>query len=489
MRLIGSTHDITDQYYLGTNDVQPDTLTSSGASTTLGLTGVSGTFTASETITGTTSGATGTVISFVGSDLTETPVSSVFSVGETVTGGASAAVGVVNTITNNPPDVVVLADSVQVITDAFGTFTLTEIPPGLYEMTVKVPGYISGRTDTLNLFNGTTRIANPTFTSNLLGQLSPATAKNYLKGGDATGDNQVDIADANRVFSLWNKTPADSVYIRDADINVDGVINSLDLGFVTQNFGNDGYGAPPVFKRNSLGGDNSAAMVEMTGVDEVDAWWPGRAFEVTTQVTGMNDVTAYGLILSYDPERVKPVGDDQAVEEGNIFADNPRGSLFFHRIENGRIEIGAGRIGNEWSASGDAELATVRFVTLTDDPGQIEVVGGELVNSDFRGSTMRIEAAQVLPQAVALHQNYPNPFNPSTEIRFDLPTARDVQLRVYNQLGQTIRTLVDEQMKAGSYRLKWDGTTSEGRSVSSGVYFYSLDAGDFSQIRKMTLVK
>ena len=91
--------------------------------------------------------------------------------------------------------------------------------------------------------------------------------------------------------------------------------------------------------------------------------------------------------------------------------------------------------------------------------------------------------------AAALHQNYPNPFNPSTEIRFDLPTARDVKLRIYNQLGQTVRTLVDHRMKAGAYSLKWNGDDEAGHTVASGVYFYNLDAGDFTQIRKMTLVK
>jgi flagellar hook assembly protein FlgD len=102
---------------------------------------------------------------------------------------------------------------------------------------------------------------------------------------------------------------------------------------------------------------------------------------------------------------------------------------------------------------------------------------------------MRVKKAQALPQIAALHQNFPNPFNPSTEIRFDIPTARNVELRVYNQLGQTVRTLVQSRMKAGTYRIKWDGRTEAGHGVSSGVYFYSLEAGAYSQIRKMTLVK
>lgn len=383
----------------------------------------------------------------------------------------------------------VLQDSVNVVSNSFGSFTLYEVPPGTYELTVKAKGFISGRSDTLRLFNGSTANITPTFGSDALGALSPATPLAALRGGDATGDNQIDIADANLIFSRWNLTPSSPTFVRDADFNKDNVINSLDLVLVTTNFGNDGYGAPPVFKRTSAAGDNSSALVELEGVEEVEKWWAGRTFEVKAKATGMQDVAGYGFTLSYDPEKVKPLGDSQAVTEGGIFKANPRGSLFYQQVQPGVITVGASRISREWSASGEAELAVIRFVALGDDPGQLEIVSGDLVNSDFRGVSMRVKKAQALPMVAALHQNYPNPFNPSTEIRFELPTARDVKLTIYNQVGQSIRTLVDRRMKAGAYALKWDGTDNAGQGVASGVYFYSIEAGDFSQIRKMTLVK
>ena len=380
-----------------------------------------------------------------------------------------------------------LEDSVQVFTDDDGFFQLFEIPSGTYELTVKVKGYVSGRSDTLQLFDGLNLAGvDPTFGSDLLGNLSPATALGSLRGGDATGDNQIDVADANQIFALWNLTLADAGFSKHADVNADGVVNALDLGFVSTNFGNDGFGAPPVFKGNRRAGDNSATIVKVEGIEDVEAWWLGKVFEVTAMATGMSDVAAYGFALNYDPERVKPLA---GVTEGDVFKQNPEGSLFYQRTLPGLIEVTGGRIGQEWSASGDASLATVRFVTLTDEPGAIDIISGELMNSEFRGVPMQVKKAQALPTVVALHQNYPNPFNPSTEIRFALPTARDVELRIYNQLGQTVRTLVDTRMKAGTYNMSWDGTTGAGHQVSSGVYFYSLQAGDFSQIRKMTLLK
>ena len=415
LRLIGATQDITDQDFIGANDVK-QVFTGGGSSTTL-------------------------------------------------------------------------EDSVQVLSNSFGTFQLTQIPPGIYELTVKAPGFVTGRSDTLTLFNGKTQAIEPTFGSDALGNLSPATPLGNLRGGDATNDNQVDISDANLIFSIWNAVPADANFVRDADINNDGVINSIDLGFVTKNFGNDGFGAPPVFRTINEGGDNSAAIARMAGIEDVEAWWPGRVFEVTAQVEGMNDVAAYGLRISYDPEKVKPLAAAQAVSQGDVFDENPAGSLFFQRIQPGIIEVASGRVGADWSASGDANLASIRFVALGDDPGVIDIIGGEVVNSAHIGLPVRVDKAQALPMVAALHQNYPNPFNPSTEIRFDIPTARDVKLRIYNQLGQTVRTLVDSRMKAGTYSFEWDGANQTGHGVASGVYFYNLEAGDFRDLRKMTLVK
>ncbi len=453
MRLIGSTHDIVDQRFIDANDITKDTLLTGDQLVTIGVSGSS-------------------------SSITTLGVGSI-NVNDQ---------DWLNAITELRPGQALLADSVQVLSDKFGTFMLEEIPPGIYEMTVKAKGYITGRTDTLNLFNGVVQTVESTFGSDLLGNLSPATPIGFLRGGDATGDNQVDIADANRIFSLWNKTRGDAAFAREADINADGLINVQDLGFVTTNFGNSGYGAAPVFKRSGGAGDNSAAVVQVTGLESVEAWWPGKVFAVTARVTGMSDVAAYGLTVSYDPQKVQPL-ETGAVTEGSVFSQSPNGSLFFQKVQPGQVDVTGGRIGRDWSATGDADLATVWFVALGNDPGQIEVTGGQLVNSDYRGTALRGQQIEALPTVAALYPNYPNPFNPSTELRFDVPAAGDVQLKVYNQLGQTVRTLVDQRLKAGSYRMKWDGRNEAGQSVASGVYFYRLQAGEFNQIRKMTLVK
>lgn len=89
-----------------------------------------------------------------------------------------------------------------------------------------------------------------------------------------------------------------------------------------------------------------------------------------------------------------------------------------------------------------------------------------------------------IPSGFLLLQNYPNPFNPSTKIRFALPKSSFTKLIVYDALGRELETLVDEQLNAGTYEAVWASDKS-----SSGVYFYKLTSGEFSQTNKMLLLK
>ena len=94
-----------------------------------------------------------------------------------------------------------------------------------------------------------------------------------------------------------------------------------------------------------------------------------------------------------------------------------------------------------------------------------------------------------LPEDFSLHQNYPNPFNPETRIDFDLPEAVAARLIIYNILGREVLTLVDEDKPAGRHSVQWNGRGADGLRVSSGIYIYSLQAGEFRASRKMLLVQ
>lgn len=107
-----------------------------------------------------------------------------------------------------------------------------------------------------------------------------------------------------------------------------------------------------------------------------------------------------------------------------------------------------------------------------------------------------------LPETFTLFQNYPNPFNPQTEIRFFLDKERNVELKIYNAVGQLVKTLVKSRMTAGYHSAVWDGANSEGSNAPSGIYIYSLELqnevrkGDLMvdmslerRVKRMTLVR
>lgn len=89
----------------------------------------------------------------------------------------------------------------------------------------------------------------------------------------------------------------------------------------------------------------------------------------------------------------------------------------------------------------------------------------------------------------ALYGNSPNPFNPSTTIRYSLKESADTKLTIYNNIGQSVRKLVDTSQAAGSHEILWDGCDDNGSRVSSGIYLYTLQAGAYSKTMKMMLVK
>ena len=94
-----------------------------------------------------------------------------------------------------------------------------------------------------------------------------------------------------------------------------------------------------------------------------------------------------------------------------------------------------------------------------------------------------------IPKTYQLFQNYPNPFNPQTVIKYDLPKSGQVNITVYNILGQKVKTLVDEHQEAGYKSVNWNGKDGEGKDVASGIYFYKIRTVGFEKTKKMVLLK
>ena len=95
----------------------------------------------------------------------------------------------------------------------------------------------------------------------------------------------------------------------------------------------------------------------------------------------------------------------------------------------------------------------------------------------------------MIPGEYSLHQNYPNPFNPVTSIQYEIPSISSVRLTVYDLIGREIAELVNESKTAGTYSIVWNGESNDGAVVANGVYFYSIEAGEFQSVKKMIFMK
>ena len=144
---------------------------------------------------------------------------------------------------------------------------------------------------------------------------------------------------------------------------------------------------------------------------------------------------------------------------------------------------------NGGTSSMDNEAGfAMNHVLLVDDTNPLFVPATDLFGGQYRTDVDRVKE-RIIPTEYALGQNYPNPFNPSTEIMYALPKDVKVNLSIYNSLGQRIATLVDKKQSAGTYRAIWDARDVNGSSLTSGVYFYRLEAGDFVSTMKMLFIK
>ncbi|NNE45595.1 MAG: T9SS type A sorting domain-containing protein [Rhodothermales bacterium] len=141
------------------------------------------------------------------------------------------------------------------------------------------------------------------------------------------------------------------------------------------------------------------------------------------------------------------------------------------------------RIANDLDGDGKNEVVLTNL--FASEAGQPMIIVLE-----YTGVPTAIDDLAEVPDGFVLDQNYPNPFNPTTSIEFELPSATAVTVRVYNVMGQLVRTLVDGEMKeAGRHGVSWDGRNASGMQVASGTYVYALEYGKTQMAKTMVLLK
>ena len=125
------------------------------------------------------------------------------------------------------------------------------------------------------------------------------------------------------------------------------------------------------------------------------------------------------------------------------------------------------------------------IVQATDGEYTVESEVGEFV---FENTSLSTDN-ELTPLSFRLHQNHPNPFNPVTTLRYDLPEDAVVNITIYDMMGRVVRNLVNSQQNAGYKSIQWNATNRIGQPVSAGLYLYTIQAGEFRQVRKMVLLK
>ena len=133
-----------------------------------------------------------------------------------------------------------------------------------------------------------------------------------------------------------------------------------------------------------------------------------------------------------------------------------------------------------------------RYYTMDefDLAGNPRVYGGRIDMGAYENQNVVVSTDEDLfPLNTKLNQNYPNPFNPTTTINYSLKENSKVSLDIYNIKGQKVKQLISGQLSAGQHSVVWNGKDDNGKSVSSGIYFYKMKTGNYNETRKMLLLK
>ena len=239
-----------------------------------------------------------------------------------------------------------------------------------------------------------------------------------------------------------------------------------------------------------IGGQNASAALKLERVN--DAAGEDGILTVRLSLSQASNLKGYGLTLQFDAGKYEFL--EASEPDGNLLkSDSGQETLFLTSDRTpGELNIGAVKIDGQ-GASGEGRLVELVFKS-SDTPSASDFQISESVLVGVDGAVDMLSHVEIgdlkpLPDQYRLNQNVPNPFNPSTAIGYQLPEAGTVRLAIYNLLGQEVRVLVNERKDAGSFTATWDGADALGRRVASGIYLYRIQAGGFSDTRRMLLLK
>ena len=219
----------------------------------------------------------------------------------------------------------------------------------------------------------------------------------------------------------------------------------------------------------------------------------GQTVTVNVALANATALSGFGFEMLYDADKFEYV-ESAASEQDLLKSGGAETPLFLaHPVEAGQLVI-ANAVIDGAPVSGNGEVVSLTFKVLQEfeENARFEIADGivfdheQLPNPVVALGSLSVEST---PTEFALLQNFPNPFNPETTIKYNLAEGTNVSLRIYNVVGQVVRTLVAEPQSAGRYTVRWNGSDDRGVSVSSGIYFYELRSNGFQDVKKLMLLK
>ena len=297
-------------------------------------------------------------------------------------------------------------------------------------------------------------------------------------------DNRVGFDDFFLLADMFGLTAEDPAFDPAFDLvsSAQPQIDFDDFFVFADNFGRStGTAAKRVPMQAGLNADARLYLAAQTALPSV-----GEDFVLDVRLADFVEVQGYGLQVQYEADKLTFV---------EVSTDRPLGG---GELASPQVLSDAGGVltlaaHGEVLSDGEVGLHLVFRAATEIENTVVEITASELADGALAVNRLALPvpvSLQTRPEVFSLVDNYPNPFNPATTIRYALPQAADVELTVYNVVGQPVRTLVAEAQSAGRYVVEWDATDDRGYSVSSGMYFYRLQAGDaFRQVKKMLLLK
>ncbi len=325
----------------------------------------------------------------------------------------------------------------------------------------------------------------------LNGEPLTAQAVVTIRSPDLNGSGNVNVSD----FALFGQGyPLDPAPPDDCrDFNDDQKVNIGDFGFYSTH---NGHGSAYGPANAPLDVVQSSASVALQFTEEYPTATTHQLI-VDVAVENLSGITTALFSLAARNERL-------AFAEWRDAGGSVGKVLFAPVARDGEEQLYFGILVSDEFTGANANLGQLVFdVTGTEPLDVVEsdyvLVSGEvLLDSAATGPvvasmggefSLSVEPAVVRVYHDRLEQNYPNPFNPTTKLAYSIESSSIVNLTIYDVAGRRVRELVNESQERGAYQVVWDGANDTGATVSSGVYFYKLVAGSFTDTKKMTILK